>query len=564
MSQIQILTRSRRRAFEGIPKLNLNERICFFNIDTNTRKIIRSFRTPENRLGFIVQRAYFQAKGRFFDIKKFQQKDIKHAKKELGLKGSLDLSLYSYKSAERHKALILEAYGWKPYTEITRLELEQHSLLLVDKQKRSEDVLFGLLAFCWKNRTEIPSYAELSDIVSRSYTDYESSILIKVKKLMTESQKTSLLNLLDNPPFSQRFGDLKRIDQSDNEKSLVKNAETLEYFRDLFFEIQPIIEGLNATEEATQYFSDWVYSSDVSQIKQLRNSDKKCLHLAAFVRDQFFKRQDFAVDAIIKKIRSTVNKANGEQRKHNEQLNEDNLIVHQSVTNTAKTTRAILNQILVISKNESISPSQCKEQIVHLVEAYFESENPDLTERIQRSEVEIQKGRNHHKYYYSIFNKYLGLQKSLGPLVRALTFDESSSDENLLKAISHYKSNIIKIDKNTPLAHLKEREKQLVLSEDSIPVISKYKTMLFIAIEQCFKNRTLTLEHSYRYRNSNTYLIPLELWNKNKAEYIAAANLMDYSTGKDVLLNIGKNLTSLYQVLDKEISSGLCPDCVFH
>lgn len=117
---MQILTRARRKAFESVPQFNVTERDCYFSIDKSTRKALRQFRTPDNRVAFLVQRAYFQAKGCFFEASEFAASDIKKAAYNLGIRSSLDISSVSKKVLNRQKALILNAHGWKAYSEQTR------------------------------------------------------------------------------------------------------------------------------------------------------------------------------------------------------------------------------------------------------------------------------------------------------------------------------------------------------------------------------------------------------------------------------------------------------------
>lgn len=553
MPKLKILSAARRRTFDDVPNLSKDERHCYFLIDPETRRIVSSLRTEQNKIGYLMQRAYFQAKGRFFESSRFKPRDQRFAEKALGIKSPVDLKGYSAKSGAQHKKRILESYLWKPYREVERTELKAHALFHVDKRKSSEDVLFALLDFCWRNKTEIPSYDDLAGIVTDSFNKYESEILIGVEKSLTGEQRDILLSLLDDPVVTARFGELKNINQAHTQQALNKNAELLKFFRDIFLVINPLLDTLQLTEEATKHFADWVYKSSISQIKQLRNPVKQCLHLAAFVKDQLYLRQDYAVDAFLKVMRTTVNAARGYERKKKELIEKEEQEASQSVMDSAKSSKHVLKLILDISQDSTKSFSQRNEQVIHLIESYLEAENPDLAAHYSRLETGLIKNRLKQDFYQYLFNSHLGLQKSLGPLLRGLLFDADNSDTSLFQAIQYYADNDIKIDRDTPIDFLSEKDSAVVFSDSNIPVISRYKIMLFIYIDNAIRDKRLTLKHSYRYRASKSYLIPVDIWQRDKKSIISAAKLGDYHDGKATLKQLGSALTKSYDRVNKNI-----------
>lgn len=554
MPNLKILSAARRRTFDDVPKLSPNERHCYFLIDPDTRKIITSLRSDINKVGYLMQRAYFQAKGRFFEDSKFKPRDQRFAEKALGIKIPVELAGYSAKSGAQHKKQILKSYKWKAYSNNDREELAAHALLHVDKRKSSEDVLFALLDFCWASKTEIPSYNQFSKIVTDSFNQYESTILQRAKASLDERKKETLLSLLTDPENAIRFSSLKKIDQAHTQKSLKKNAEILGFFRDIFFQIEPLLKDLSLTDEATNYFADWVYKSSITQIKQLRDPVKQCLHLAAFVQDQFYLRQDYAIDAFLKVIRSTINSAKGYDRKQKELIEKEELLASQSVMNSAKSSKQVLKLALDISQDHSITFSQRNEQVINLIESYFEAEDPDLIEHFSRMESGLTHRQLKYSYYQHLFKSHLSLQRSLGPMLCALVFDRKNSDKQLFEAILYYAGNGQSMG-NAPVDFLSDRDTTIVFSDEDTPVISRYKTMLFIYIDAAIREKRLTLEHSYRYRASKHYLIPFDAWEKYKLEFIVAAKLDKYLDGKAILHQLGTSLTETYERVNKSITA---------
>lgn len=559
---MQILTRARRKAFDNIPPLNTTEQNCYLRIDPNTRKVLRNLKTPETRVAYLVQRAYFLTKGRFFSPKDFDPKHIKIAAKSLGIRGNLSIESVTPRSLSRQKELILDAHGWKPYSDERRKEVLGYANVLVDKQTHGEDILFALVAFCWRYRIEIPGYNEFTDLISKAFQNFEDKTFVHMERCITDHQQQLLLAILKNPPLGKKFGELKRIDQSTAQQALKNNAALLSFFRDVHTEIEDLLSELNLTDEAIRYLATATVNTGPNKIKRFENPLKKCLYLACFIRDQFYLRQDYAIDAIIKTVRSGINESNKAKKERAIQLQEETMEMQRSVTDAAKTASAIILQIDSITKNTTITHAQRIEQIRQLTEAFASAEHSDLEEIVARCDLQAETYNIQTSFYDAIFSRENSWQKSLGPLLTALSFDSDRSDKNILRAITHYKRGIIRIHGKTPMAHLKPREKALVTRDHDIPSISRYKALLFMSVERAVKDRTLTLLHSYRFRHTNSYLIPDRLWETKFEEYIAAAKLQHYVDGPALLRKIGLALTEQYASTDLLIRSSKCDSVV--
>ncbi len=198
LNNIFILSKEKIRAFNAVPKFSHEERDVMFMITKKVRRILNKMRTPENKVGFILQRGYFQVKGRFFNVDKFRALDKKHVERLLGLKKTTNLERYSSTTAANHKAIILRQYHWVALSNKKKNLLEQHALLHVDKKKSAENVLFAVFDYCWKSKIEIPSYNQFAEIISQSFIDYENTILSRLQDQITEKQKILLKELLSD------------------------------------------------------------------------------------------------------------------------------------------------------------------------------------------------------------------------------------------------------------------------------------------------------------------------------------------------------------------------------
>ena len=131
MSSPKILSKSRERAFKEVLKFSKPTRNALIAVIYKNLPIIQNLKTDINKLGFLMQWAYFGSRGMFFDSNKLQSrpKDITKAHKALRFSKTLDLNVYSYETALKHKEMIIDVYGWSKYTKDDETILKSHALI---------------------------------------------------------------------------------------------------------------------------------------------------------------------------------------------------------------------------------------------------------------------------------------------------------------------------------------------------------------------------------------------------------------------------------------------------
>ncbi len=518
-----------------------------------TKQITRNFRTKENKIGYLVQRAYFQSKGRFFKTEQFKNADIKEAERSLGITTACDISRYSDKTAHSHRQLILEQHSWQPFNSESKSNLESLARIHSKEQLKMEDTLFSLLEHCWRNKIEIPPYNTLEIIVVDAYEKFLQKTLDALESNITDHQCSTLLAFIDHPDITPNFTKIKRINQKTNQRSLIDNADILSLFRETFYVILPLLNKLCLSTQAIQEISKWIYNSNITQIRRLKNKHLLLLRLAAFVQDQFFLRQDHAVDAILKKIKSTVNGARGHDRKHRESLQEKIHEANKSVINSAKNANGVINTIGRISKDISQSLPERNEKVINLVDNYFEAIDPSFDDKVAKIEFEIESRNNNSNYYDYIFNSSSTLIKSLLPLVKVISFDPESKNQDILDAIDNIQGGNFNFSKSTPTSFIKNKDLAAFEKEDDIPQVTKYKVLLISHINDCIRNRMLTLKYSYRFLADENFWIPEDEWKNHKNEIIFSTGLTNFVDGKSIVDKIGCELTKSYKSLNDNL-----------
>ena len=171
MSQLKQLTLPERKRFDNPPAFSRDERNLFFHIDAKTRRVVSSLKKVENRVGFVLQYGYFKATGRFYASDKFKQRDINFVLKSLAIPPS-KFNLHRYLSSTQfeHRKRVLRHLGWSEFNNAATQKLIEHAKWHTSKQKRPKQVFLAMVDYCWKHQIEVPTYTELSDIVTRRGT----------------------------------------------------------------------------------------------------------------------------------------------------------------------------------------------------------------------------------------------------------------------------------------------------------------------------------------------------------------------------------------------------------
>ena len=131
--------------------------------------------------------------------------------------------------------------------------------------------------------------------------------------------------------------------------------------------------------------------------------------------------------------------------------------------------------------------------------------------------------------YFSILEaRSVRIQNRISPILKVLTFQGEAGAEALLDALQYFQDKDGAIDKHAPLAFFSPEERMAVVGQGRFRV-SLYKAFLFLHTQRAIKAGTLNLEHSYKYRPLDEYLIDRERWQRDKAVLLERAGLQTLS-----------------------------------
>ena len=127
---------------------------------------------------------------------------------------------------------------------------------------------------------------------------------------------------------------------------------------------------------------------------------------------------------------------------------------------------------------------------------------------------------------------------------------------DLMAAIQYYKERDGAIAQNAPLGFLEPAEQQAVLDENGAIRVSLYKVLLFIKIAQAIKGGVLNLQHSYKYRSLDDYLIPKHSWLAHRDAHLQRADLTAIADFKTTLNTLRTRLDEQYHQTNRRINAG--------
>jgi len=165
-------------------------------------------------------------------------------------------------------------------------------------------------------------------------------------------------------------------------------------------------------------------------------------------------------------------------------------------------------------------------------------------------------------YYKILESKSVWIQNRVSPILRALTFQGDPGIRKLVDAIEHFKDKDGAIDKSAPSDFLDSEERKAIQKGGKFRV-SLYKALLFLHVQSAIKSGALNLEHSYKYRPLDDYLIDRARWQRDKQHLIELAGLEALVDPQKVLKELDEALSQQYLLTNQNITEGKNPHIKF-
>ncbi|MGB3222828.1 MAG: Tn3 family transposase [Desulforhopalus sp.] len=567
MSRLKILNKNDIKAFDSPPGFSGEDRKRFFYLPQWASEFVETFRTPTNKIGFVLQLGYFKATNRFFISRKYLQNDIEFIVRKLQLQvEQVHIENYTDATFIRHKKIILEKLGYQPFHEKGKVLLQDEAISLCSRQTKPRLMFMSLVEFLREKKIEVPNYHTFSEIITDSLRNYEKIILASIEKNLSTEEKKILDSLLE---FGDEYQDgekkdskikrykitlLKKSNQSTRPTKIKENIQDLQCLESLFQEIEPVIKKLNLSSELIQYYAQSVIKSQVFQTS--RRENRKYLLLIAFVAHQYYRLNDVLIEVLMQSVQSKLNTIEREHKENFYNLRQERQKIlatfSQKVTNhlsTIKDAKSILdNQIL--SADEKVG------NLMALFSEEFEKSSTTIENQLNRIGQESKRITKNTDYYDLLEANSIKLQNRASEIVKNLQFNHNTSNNKLTQAIEHYRQKDGNLGHNAPTDFLDADEQELVVADEGKLKISLYKVLLFSKVADGIRSGALNLKYSYKYKAFDDYLISPKVWDARKGELLEKAGLLEMKDFSYFEALLRETLQDQFRITNENINQG--------
>ncbi|MBP9777897.1 MAG: Tn3 family transposase [Rickettsiaceae bacterium] len=560
MTKLVILSKNEKTLFDTPSKFNSIERSTYFALDQTIIKMVKSIRTPTNKIGFMLQFGHFKSNGKFYAFDQFKKEDINHLAQKLDVDyKDINLGNYSRNVRSEHRVKILDYFNWKPLNKRTQNKIFKYILSQATNQASPRELFELSIDYCWNNKIEVPSANQLTLLIADAYNKLESLLIKKIKSGINNKTKKNLDQLLipskkdqyNRPPITL----LKQVNQSLKPRQIKENIEIFTLIQSYFYDTENTINSLSLSDQAVEYYATWIQKAQITQIKSFTNSNKLYLYLMAFIKHQYVYRSDTLVDIFIKSVQAIKNKA---KKMLSENDKSTTVYTNKSinvVTSSNRNTRTLMDSVEEMARLSALSFEGRINKIIGLYDEYHLKYDQKTRRNIIESENSLCNIVKNNNYYDILESLSVKLQLRVSNIIKILDFNTDTSDDLIIDAIEYYKAVDGNITDDAPIEFLEQGEADILYLDGKIRV-SLYKVLLFIHIEDRIKSGKLNLIYSYNYKAFDEYLIPKDIWGASREKFITNAGLSDFIDFNVVMKDLGHKLDERYDKTNINILSG--------
>jgi TnpA family transposase len=567
MARINILNLSEQIIFEEPPIFNSIERKRYLNVTQQLELIIDGLKTPTNKVCFVVVFGYFKARHKFF-ARKFHATDIDYAAQQLEFSTEdIRLNTYSRDRYRHHQELILNHFGFAPFDSIAKEFVKVEISQLVKVQFRAKIVLLEIVQLLTRKRIEIPSYNVLATLIANAINYYQDELNQIIEKNLNSDQKNILEALLkkvtgsgSDDKWRYQITRLKNPSQSVTPAKIKENVTNMRELLGYYLKISPILTKLELNHECLRFYATSFIKSQIHQVLR-RKESSRYLYLIAFIACQTLKIQDMLIDTMLFAVQSaknTTEKHDKDSYYHGREIRE------QSITKLIDAVQKEFVDTVVSIKSILANQDLTAEQKVLAIDVVLNKSEDKESDQDQFTTLkdELSKSQQNNSYYDLLEERSLKLQNRVADIVRYTIFDPTCGNLSLLKALEYYQEKLGNIDKNAPLEFMSPEQRNVIFVDNKFRV-SLYKALLYITTANSIKSGVLNMVYSEKYRSLEDYLIPKELWEKNRDEYLQRAELTEYADCEKTLNFLDDALHARYEETNQSITSGNNPFLTF-
>ena len=423
MSSITILSKEEENKLLKVPKLQHFQRETLFQIPAHILDKVYTLENDNNKIIFILMYGYFKLTNRFYDINAYLQHDVESICEKYNL---IDSNFKSdailLRNLRRYKQSVKQYLGIKEYTDGIKAMLLSEATTLANNFTHRKKIFYSLIELSIKLKIEVPSYTELSRIITVAINSQKKVILEKLAPLMQDEKFNILDEFLKKDEGYHNRWHLTRYKILEHATKKNQMTLSLTKFTDIkskFNSLKNIIKSIGLSPKVAEYHARWIEKSQVFQVKRKKDVESNFL-LLSFVYYQYFIRNDNLIDRFISIIQTAKNSSLRSQKEFSFEQEPQKNRVMQSLEDANLST---LNDIESIVKDSNLSALKKVTAIENLLEKKTAVLKEILTEK------KVFDTATDNKYDF-IESKSASVQGKLSGVLKVIEFDEKASNKN--------------------------------------------------------------------------------------------------------------------------------------
>ncbi|QSZ43184.1 Tn3 family transposase (plasmid) [Sulfurimonas aquatica] len=541
MPILSILSKVEQAQFESEPSFSLKEKNYFFKIP---QILLSDLNTTKNKVLMTLLWGYFKAKNKFY-MEFSQVENLKFLRLLYNREEAVDTT-FALTTTYRYKEIIKTYLGIHDYTQEMKSILQKEANNLANNFIHRKKIFYTLVALSKKLNIEVPSYTELTRIISTALNTQKSDILFKLEFLLHDDRLKELDEFLVKEKSSKnryKIAYFRKLEHATTKNKMLLSLGKFKTIQSKFTILKEIIETVGITPKIAQYYAKWIEKSQTSQINQTNKLNQK-FTLLSFIYHQYLIRNDNLIDRFISTVQTAKNSSFRAQKEFSFELEPQKNKIIQSLEEMHL---SLINEMEFILSDVKLSAPNKVLQMESLLETQTQKSTQVLNDK------KVLDSLIDNKYEF-IEKKSISLQGKLSGILKAIEFDEANSNKNIIAAINYFKNSSY-ISSTAPKEFLDEEERITIFESGKFRV-SLYKVLLFFHVSDAIKNGTLNLKYSLKYRNFEDYLIDKEEWKENNESFIKVHELGHLKKYEIFIAPIKGKLESSFKESNRKINKG--------
>ena len=257
MTSLSILSQKEVNKFNSLPKFNLQQQRYFFSLPKILRNKIDRFENNNNKIIFILLYGYFKASNKFFKIGKIYDstQDIKLISTLYNFQKQ-NISHITDRRVQQYQQEIKAYFQIVNYSIQLQKNIQKEATNQANNFIHRKKIFYSLVELSKKLKIEIPSYTELSRIITVAINTQKKDILKKLQALRNDDRLNILDEFLlkdDNYKNRYRLMLYKKLEHSTTKSKMLLSLSKFNTIKSKYHILKGIIDNVGLTPKIAEY-----------------------------------------------------------------------------------------------------------------------------------------------------------------------------------------------------------------------------------------------------------------------------------------------------------------------